>query len=54
MAVPKKRISKSKKNTRKANWKRKAKKMAEKSFSLAKTMLQQKSNSFIYKLSEND
>lgn len=54
MAVPKKRISKSKKNTRKANWKRKAKKTAEKSVSLAKTMLQQKSNSFIYKFSEND
>lgn len=48
MAVPKKRTSKSKKNSRKANWKQKAKVAAEKSFSLAKTMLQQKSNSFIY------
>jgi len=35
MAVPKKRTSKSKKNSRKANWKRKAAKSAQKSLSLA-------------------
>ena len=48
MAVPKKRTSKSKKNTRKANWKRKGYKAAQKSLSLAKSMLQGKSTSFIY------
>ena len=36
MAVPKKRTSKAKKNSRKANWKRKAAKSAQKSLSLAK------------------
>ena len=52
MAVPKRRVSKAKKNSRKANWKKKAKVAAEKSFSLAKAMLEQKSNSFIYNLYE--
>jgi large subunit ribosomal protein L32 len=46
MAVPKKRTSKSKKNARKANWKRKAVKEAEKSFSLAKSLLRGKTTSF--------
>ena len=36
MAVPKKRTSKAKKNSRKANWKRKATKSAQKSLSLAR------------------
>ena len=48
MAVPKKRTSKSKKNARKANWKRKANKAAQKSLSLAKSVLQGKPTSFIY------
>jgi large subunit ribosomal protein L32 len=48
MAVPKKRTSKSKKNARKANWKRKACKAAHKSFSLAKSMLRGKPTSFAY------
>jgi ribosomal protein L32 len=39
MAVPKKRTSKAKKNARKANWKRKGYKAAQKSLSLAKSML---------------
>lgn len=51
MAVPKKRISKSKKNKRKANWKRKGSQAAERSLSLAKSMLQGKTTSFVY--SEN-
>ena len=51
MAVPKKRTSKSKKNARKANWKRKGYKAANKSFSLAKSMLQGNSTSFVYNLS---
>jgi len=48
MAVPKKRTSKTKRNTRKANWKRKATIAAKKSLSLAKSVLQGKPTSFIY------
>ena len=48
MAVPKKRTSKSKKNSRKANRKKKADKAAQKSLSLAKSVLQGKPTSFIY------
>jgi len=44
MAVPKKRTSKTKRNTRKANWKRKANKEAQKS------VLQGKPTSFIYSI----
>lgn len=56
MAVPKKRTSKAKKNARKANWKRKGSKAAQKSFSLAKSMLRGKSTSFVYTmyLDENE
>ena len=50
MAVPKKRTSKAKKNSRKANWKRKAAKSAQKSLSLAKSMLRGKPTSFIYSI----
>ena len=50
MAVPKKRTSKSKKNARKANWKKKGYKAAQKSLSLAKSMLKGKATSFIYSL----
>jgi large subunit ribosomal protein L32 len=50
MAVPKKRTSKSKKNARKANWKRKSYQTAKKSLSLAKSMLRGKATSFIYSL----
>lgn len=50
MAVPKKRTSKSKKNARKANWKRKGYKSAQRSLSLAKSMLRGKSTSFVYNL----
>jgi len=52
MAVPKKRKSKAKKKARKANWKRKGFKVAQKYFSLsksiAKSILQGKRTSFIY------
>ena len=51
MAVPKKRTSKAKKNARKANWKRKASKAAQKSLSLAKSMLSGKTTSFVYSIS---
>ena len=50
MAVPKKRTSKAKKNSRKANWKRKAQKSAQKSLSLAKSILRGKTTSFVYLL----
>jgi large subunit ribosomal protein L32 len=50
MAVPKKRTSKAKKNARKANWKRKGYKAAQKSLSLAKSMLRGKTTSFIYSI----
>jgi large subunit ribosomal protein L32 len=50
MAVPKKRTSKAKKNSRKANWKRKAAKLAQKSLSLAKSILRGKTTSFVYRL----
>ena len=54
MAVPKKRTSKSKKNSRKANWKQKSAKAAQKSLSLAKSLLKGKSNSFLYNLEMDD
>jgi large subunit ribosomal protein L32 len=50
MAVPKKRTSKAKKNARKANWKRKGHVAAQKSLSLAKSVLQGKTTSFIFKV----
>ena len=49
MAVPKKRVSKSHTNSRKAVWKRQAKKASQKSLSLAKSILKGKQTSFIYK-----
>jgi large subunit ribosomal protein L32 len=54
MAVPKKRTSKAKKNSRKANWKRKGLKAAQKSLSLAKSMLKGKTTSFVYSIYSND
>nr|QUE29676.1 ribosomal protein L32 [Erythrotrichia foliiformis] len=48
MAVPKKRTSKSKKNSRKATWKRQAGLQAQRAFSLAQSVLTGKSQSFIY------
>ena len=50
MAVPKKRTSKAKRNSRKANWKRKSHKAAQNSLSLAKSLLRSKTTSFIYSL----
>ena len=54
MAVPKKRTSKAKKNARKANWKRKGYKAAQKSLSLARSMLRGKTTSFIYNVYVDD
>nr|ARW60526.1 ribosomal protein L32 [Polysiphonia sp.] len=46
MAVPKKRTSKSK--SRKANWRRKALFVSKKSLSLAKSLINSKSTTFIH------
>jgi len=57
MAVPKKRTSRSKKNSRKATWMQKGNMQAKKAYSLAKSVLSGKSTSFIYSNSvdqEND
>ena len=54
MAVPKKRTSKMKRNSRKANWKRKGYFAAQKSFSLAKSILGGKKISFIYSMSTDE
>ncbi len=48
MAVPKKRTSHSKKNSRAATWIRKANKQAERAFTLANSVLSGKSTSFVY------
>ena len=48
MAVPKKRTSKSKKNARKANWKRRGHTAAQKSLSLMKYILSGETTSFVY------
>nr|YP_010619588.1 Ribosomal protein L32 [Tayloriella tenebrosa]WAX03601.1 Ribosomal protein L32 [Tayloriella tenebrosa] len=52
MAVPKKRTSKSK--SRKANWRRKALFVSQKSLSLAKSLINNKSTTFIYSKSLDD
>lgn len=48
MAVPKKKTSKSKRNSRKATWKHKAAVEAQKALSLGKSVLSGRSNSFVY------
>ena len=48
MAVPKKRTSKSKKNSRRATWVNKTNVQAKKAFSLASSVLNGKSTSFVY------
>nr|YP_010903587.1 ribosomal protein L32 [Hypnea wynnei]WCH56439.1 ribosomal protein L32 [Hypnea wynnei] len=48
MAVPKKRTSKSKSKSRKANWKHKAYFESQKALSIAKSLLTGKNSSFIY------
>ncbi|MEB3342310.1 50S ribosomal protein L32 [Okeania sp.] len=54
MAVPKKRTSKSKKNMRKANWKGQARLAAKKALSLGKSVLTQRSHSFVYPSNEQE
>nr|YP_001023749.1 ribosomal protein L32 [Angiopteris evecta]YP_009992478.1 ribosomal protein L32 [Angiopteris yunnanensis]YP_010576391.1 ribosomal protein L32 [Angiopteris fokiensis]A2T381.1 RecName: Full=Large ribosomal subunit protein bL32c; AltName: Full=50S ribosomal protein L32, chloroplastic [Angiopteris evecta]ABG79648.1 ribosomal protein L32 [Angiopteris evecta]QNN90663.1 ribosomal protein L32 [Angiopteris yunnanensis]UZN43932.1 ribosomal protein L32 [Angiopteris fokiensis] len=52
MAVPKKRTSKSKKRIRKSVWREKTKKIASKAFSLAQSILTNRSKSFYYTTNE--
>ncbi|MDJ0687709.1 MAG: 50S ribosomal protein L32 [Xenococcaceae cyanobacterium MO_188.B32] len=54
MAVPKKKTSKAKRDQRKAHWKRKAAKEAEKALSLGKSVLTGRSNSFVYPTDEDE
>ncbi|MCG8368273.1 MAG: 50S ribosomal protein L32 [Pseudanabaenales cyanobacterium] len=54
MAVPKKKTSKSKRNMRRANWKRKAALEAQKALSLGKSILTNRSNSFVYPTDEDE
>jgi large subunit ribosomal protein L32 len=48
MAVPKKKTSKSKRDSRKAHWKNKAAVEARKAISLGKSVLTGRANSFVY------
>ena len=54
MEVPKKRASKSKKNSRLANWTNKANIQAKRALSMAKSILSGNSTSFISNLSEEN
>jgi large subunit ribosomal protein L32 len=48
MAVPKKRTSKTKSRSRKANWKRKAYYAGQKAISIGRSILSDKMTSFVY------
>jgi large subunit ribosomal protein L32 len=48
MAVPKKKTSKSKRDQRRANWRKQAAKQAQRAISLGKSILSGRSNSFYY------
>jgi large subunit ribosomal protein L32 len=48
MAVPKKKTSKSKRDSRRATWRRKAALEAQKALSLGKSVLSGRSNGFVY------
>jgi large subunit ribosomal protein L32 len=54
MAVPKKRTSKSKKNSRLANWSKKANIQAKRALSLAKSILSGETTSFISNLEQSN
>lgn len=54
MAVPKKKTSKSKRNSRRATWKHKAALEAQKALSLGKSVLTGRSNSFVYPQDDED
>jgi large subunit ribosomal protein L32 len=48
MAVPKKKTSNSKRDSRRSHWRRKAALEAQKALSLGKSVLTGRSNSFVY------
>jgi|TARA_B100000768_G_scaffold182028_1_gene208586 large subunit ribosomal protein L32 len=52
MAVPKKRNSKSKKNSRKANWLKKANVQSKRAYALAQSVIGGNSTSFIYNVND--
>ncbi len=54
MAVPKKKTSKTKRDQRKANWKRQASKEAEKALSLGKSILTGRAKGFVYPSEEEE
>ncbi|NEO27147.1 MAG: 50S ribosomal protein L32 [Kamptonema sp. SIO4C4] len=54
MAVPKKKTSKSKRDMRKATWKRKAAIAADRALSQGKSVLTGRSNSFVYPTDEDE
>ncbi|WP_017659982.1 50S ribosomal protein L32 [Baaleninema simplex] len=54
MAVPKKKTSKTKRNQRRAVWKRRAALEAEKALSLGKSVLTGRSTGFVYPIDEDD
>ena len=54
MAVPKKKISKSKRNQRHAVWKGKAAIAAKKAISLGKSVLTGKAQGFVYPIEEEE
>ena len=54
MAVPNKKTSKSKRDHRKAHWKRKAALQAQRALSQGKSVLTGRSNSFVYPQAEEE
>ena len=54
MAVPKKKTSNTKRDQRRAHWKRQAELQAKKAMSLGKSILTGRSTSFVYPESEED
>ena len=54
MAVPKKKTSKAKRDQRKATWKNKAAIAAQKALSLGKSVLTDRSTSFVYPEAETE
>jgi large subunit ribosomal protein L32 len=54
MAVPKKKTSKSKRDSRKATWKRKAEIQAQRALSIGKSILTGRAEGFVYPQSNDD
>jgi large subunit ribosomal protein L32 len=54
MAVPKKKTSKSKRDSRRANWRKKAALEAQKAISLGKSILTGRARGFVYPTKEDE